>query len=82
MIFTWINLYCSFIDDLKNYKFFTQEDINNLKIFCSKKNISDNITRPDWHKFGITQVMNEAIVKLFTIFDIKKLIQEISFIQI
>ena len=64
--------YCSFIGDLKNYKFFTQEDINNLKIFCSKKNISDNITRPDWHKFGITQVLNEAIVKLFTIFDVEK----------
>ena len=29
--------YCSFIDDLKNYKFFTQEDINNLKIFVQRK---------------------------------------------
>lgn len=62
--------YCDFIDDLINYKFFNLDNIKALKEFCkNNKNIS-RIQTFDWHKFGITQLLNEAIIKIFYFFKI------------
>ena len=64
--------YCDFIKDIKKYNFFSKKDISDLKVFCSENNYSDKFTKPDWHKFGITQLLNEAVVKFLTILKIKK----------
>jgi len=64
--------YCDFINDIKKNNLFSKKDIEELELFCSKNKYIDKLTKPDWHKFGITQLINESIVKLLTIFKINK----------
>ena len=65
--------YCEYLEDLKNLDFVSEKEFKYLKKFCSKKNYADKITKPDWHKFGITQLVNEAVVKIITLLNIEKL---------
>lgn len=63
--------YCDFIEDIKKYNFFNKQDIDKLNLLCSKNNYVNKFTKFDWHKFGITQILNEFTIQILTFLDIK-----------
>jgi hypothetical protein len=71
--------YCDFIEDIKKYNFFNKNDIDKLNLLCSKNNNIDKFSKFNWHKFGITQILNELIIRIFTFLDIKILNSRVKF---